>query len=67
VYFYSHEPGEPHHVHVDRDDSSAKFWLKPLALAGNFGFSTRELRTIEEILNTNRDDLIRAWDEYFGT
>jgi len=24
-YFYSHEPNEPPHVHVDRDDQSAKF------------------------------------------
>ena len=27
LYFYSHEPNEPPHVHVDRDDQSAKFWL----------------------------------------
>ena len=35
VYFYTHEPNESPHVHVDRDDQSAKFWLKPLALARN--------------------------------
>jgi Domain of unknown function (DUF4160) len=40
VYFYSHEPNESPHVHIDRDDRSAKFWLRPLhsleilALAG---------------------------------
>lgn len=28
-YFYSHEPNEPPHVHVDRDNLSAKFWLNP--------------------------------------
>ena len=28
-YFYSHEPKEPPHVHVDREDRSAKFWLDP--------------------------------------
>ena len=28
-YFYSHEPNEPPHIHVDRDDLSAKFWLDP--------------------------------------
>ena len=28
-YFYSHEPNEPPHIHVDRDDLSAKFWLSP--------------------------------------
>ena len=32
-YFYSHEPNEPPHVHVDRDDLSAKFWLQPVGLA----------------------------------
>ena len=38
VYFYSHEPNEPAHVHVDRDEQSAKFWLNPVRLGGNLGF-----------------------------
>ena len=46
-YWYSHEPGEPPHVHVDRGEKSTKFWLNPResgeALARNFGFSAREL------------------------
>ena len=32
-YFCSHEPNEPPHVHVDRDDRSAKLWLEPVTLA----------------------------------
>jgi hypothetical protein len=43
VYFFSHEPNEPPHVHVDRDEQSAKFWLKPVGLALNLGFSPVEL------------------------
>ncbi|MGB2611765.1 MAG: DUF4160 domain-containing protein [Isosphaeraceae bacterium] len=39
-------PHEPPHVHVDRDDLSAKFWLQPLGLARNFGFSPKELGRI---------------------
>ncbi len=38
-YFYSHEPNEPPHVHVDRDDVSAKFWLDPVQLAANLDFA----------------------------
>jgi hypothetical protein len=38
LYFYSHEGNEPPHIHVDRDDWSAKFWLEPVALAVNLGF-----------------------------
>ena len=35
IYWYSHEPGESPHVHVDRDEKSAKFWLRPVVLARN--------------------------------
>jgi hypothetical protein len=35
---------------VDRDDQSAKFWLQPVALAANLGFSPVELRRIQEII-----------------
>lgn len=67
VYFYSHEPNEPPHVHVDRDDQSAKFWLGPVALAGNLGFSARELRRIEQMLREREEELLEAWDGYFGS
>ena len=30
-YFYNHDLAEPPHIHVDRDDRSAKFWLDPVA------------------------------------
>ena len=43
VYFYSHEAHEPPHVHVDRDRQTAKFWLEPVALARNLGYSAGEL------------------------
>lgn len=55
VYFYSHEPNEPAHVHVDRDDDSAKFWLEPVALARNYGFSAVELRRIHRMLADSSD------------
>ncbi|HXJ91613.1 MAG TPA: DUF4160 domain-containing protein [Terriglobia bacterium] len=66
VYFYSHEPGEPAHVHVDRDDQSAKFWLSPIALAGNLGFSPTELGRIQRILKENESLLLEKWNERFG-
>jgi len=61
VYFFSHEPNEPSHVHVDRDDLSAKFWLQPVALAQYFGFPPRELRRIKELIEENRGKLLEAW------
>ena len=65
-YFYSHEPNEPPHVHIDRDNLSAKFWLSPVFLGRNHGFSARELRELERIVQDNRQKLLEAWNEYFG-
>jgi len=61
-YFYSHEPNDPSHIHVDRDDASAKFWLEPVQLAGNFGFRSHELREIQWVVTENRVMFLEAWE-----
>lgn len=66
-YFFSHEPNEPPHVHVDRDDRSAKFWLEPVALARNLGFSASELNRILRLVDKHQATLLEAWDGHFGT
>ena len=38
VYFWSREPNEPPHVHLDQGGASAKVWLEPVALASDVGF-----------------------------
>jgi hypothetical protein len=65
-YFYSHEPNEPLHVHVDRDDLSAKFWLQPVGLARNLGFSPKELRRIEKLVIQNQTAFLEAWNGHLG-
>ena len=66
-YFYSHEPNEPPHIHIDRDNLSAKFWLKPVVLAKNIGFRGKELRKLESLVRENQNKLVEAWNEYFGS
>jgi len=65
-YFYSHEPNEPPHVHVDRDDRSAKFWLNPVGLAANLGFSAIELARVERVVQSERQTFLQSWHEHFG-
>lgn len=66
LYFYSHEPNEPPHMHIDRDVQSCKFWLQPVALARNLGFSAKELRDLEKLVISNQQRLLEAWYDYFG-
>ena len=65
MFFYSHEPSEPPHIHVDRDDQSAKFWLNPVALVRNLGFGPAELRRIHRLVIENNTLLLEAWNERF--
>jgi hypothetical protein len=66
-YFYSYDCGEARHMHMDREDKSAKFWLDPIvSLAENHGYSRRELRDIERIVNENLEILRNEWDKFCG-
>jgi len=63
--FLCHEPNEPPHVHVDRDDQSAKFWLDTVALARNLGFGPVELRRVHRLVAENRTFLLEKWNARF--
>jgi Domain of unknown function (DUF4160) len=65
-YFYSHEPNEPSHIHIDRDSDSAKFWLEEVSLAKSIGFSAKELKTLQALVTKHQEILLEAWHEYFG-
>jgi len=58
---------EPPFVHVDSADSSAKFWLQPVSVARNRGFTARELRQLQGLVEEHQVELMEAWDDYFGS
>ncbi len=64
--FYASDFQEPCRIHVRRDDMMAKFWILPVRLAANLGFSARELRDIEKRVKEHEDDIERRWNEFFG-
>ncbi|WP_083439028.1 DUF4160 domain-containing protein [Herbaspirillum autotrophicum] len=66
LYFYSHEPNEPPHIHIDRDNASAKFWTEHVALACNVGFSVHELGMLLQLVRRHRRFLVEAWHDWFG-
>ena len=65
-YFTSHDRGEPPHVHVERDGTRIKIWLKPIDAVDNNGFSKVEVRKILEIVVRRQRECLEKWDEYFG-
>jgi hypothetical protein len=65
-FFYASDRDEPHHIHVERDDMVAKFWLDPVRLQNSGGFKRLELRQIRGIIDNNYEQLMEAWNGYFG-
>jgi len=65
-YFYAGDGGEPRHVHVESGGEEAKFWLDPVDLATNRGFSRKELNKIEHLIHAHIDQLRNAWDGFFN-
>jgi len=65
-FFYSGDADEPPHVHVERGERKAKIWLNPVRLYASGGFSRKEINKILELVQDNRDRLLRSWNEFFG-
>ncbi|PYP84383.1 MAG: DUF4160 domain-containing protein [Blastocatellia bacterium AA13] len=65
-FFYAGDRDEPPHVHVERDKDIAKFWLDPVRLQNSGGFSRTELNRIQKLVEENKPDLLRSWNEYFN-
>ena len=65
-FFYSFDCNEPKHVHVQRESKVCKFWLSPLTLGRNDGFSARELNQIRALIAPNVETILEAWHEHCG-
>jgi hypothetical protein len=64
-FFYSGDGQEPPHIHVERDDCEAKFWLDPVRLERSGGFARREIGDLMRIIEENQRTLLESWHEYF--
>jgi hypothetical protein len=66
-FFFSNEGTEPPHIHVERGDGYAKFWLDPVDLVEVYGLKTAELRRARLLVIQHRLEFRERWREHFGT
>ena len=65
-FFYSGDKDEPLHIHVERDDNVAKFWLDPVRIQNSGGFNRKEINEILKLVQENGELLESSWNEYFN-
>lgn len=66
-FFFSNEGNEPPHIHVKAGSDEVKFWLQPVELAANYGFLTRHLSEVRELVEEHHTLFLEAWIEHLNT
>jgi hypothetical protein len=64
-FFYAGDGGEPPHVHVQRDDCEAKFWLDPIRLERSHGFRRKEVNRVRALVDQHQEQLLESWHVFF--
>jgi hypothetical protein len=64
-FFYAGDRDEPPHIHVERDEQIAKFWLAPVRLQYSRGFSRQELNRVQRLIEEHHVQLLESWNAYF--
>ena len=65
-FFYSNEGNEPPHIHVERGDDVAKFWLEAVELVNSAGFAAREINQLRKLIIEHQPQLLQSWHDYFN-
>jgi hypothetical protein len=64
-FFYSNDH-PPSHIHVEKDNSTAKFELNPIKLIKSKGFKAKDLSEIRKLIEKYKSLLENSWNEYHG-
>ena len=57
---------EPPHIHVVSAEREAAFWLTPVELRYNGGYTDREINRIKRLIVAHQTELLRRWNVFFS-
>ena len=68
VFFYANERNEPIHVHCQKAECEAKYWVDvdnfDFIEAYSYNMSPRDKRIIRRILFNHFDYIVEQWDQF---
>lgn len=71
VFFYSNEENEPIHVHCQKGDAEAKYWIDvdrfEAIEAYAYNLSPADKRTVRKIIFQHFDYIVAEWDNFQET
>jgi len=71
VFFYSNEGNEPIHVHCQKGDAEAKYWIDVDGFeaieAYAYNLSPADNRTVRKIIFQHFDYIVTEWNKFLET
>ena len=64
-FFYSNDH-DPPHIHIEKDNKTAKFNLVPVELVKSQKFNASELKKIRIMVEDNVEFFKKEWNEFFN-
>ncbi len=64
-FFYVNDHFPPH-IHIEKDNKTAKFNLSSMELVYSKKFNSSEIREIRKLVEINNTLLKQKWDEFFN-
>ena len=65
-FFFFSDDHLPRHVHIEKGDSYVRIELSNLKVTDSYHISQKEIRKLQKLVESKRDILKGAWDEYFS-
>ena len=69
LFFYSNESNEPIHIHVQKGDIEAKYWLLieeiEIIEAFSYNFTPASKKVIKKIIYQHFDLIVSEWSKHF--
>ena len=68
LFFYANERNEPAHVHCQKGNAEAKYWLDTngydISESHSYNMSPTDRRTLRKIIFEHFDYLVEQWNEF---
>lgn len=64
-FFYSNDH-KPIHIHIEKENKTAKFEIEPVLLIKSRKFKASEINKIRSLVEENSSIIKNKWNEYFS-
>jgi len=65
-FFFFSDDHLPRHVHIEKGDSYVRIELSNLKVTDSYRISPKEIRKLQKLVESKREILRGAWNEYFS-